>query len=294
MPFPVAVAASPSDWDLDIVWPDPAYDDNLFRAISFGADPFMNPAGNSWDSPAGVNNIPGTNQALGGSGGALITTDTVGTGNGIAWFDAPVAGHEREIGLEGMHIIGSTLNPTIAAGVQWPSPYKASWFSALVSYTAVAGPFPAANYGGLLMVPQNAIGQGWPTQPVGPNNRGGFGITSDGAGQWQYVSYNRAGVALQREAIALPAHVLTDWNLVEWFFRFDRAGFPATMDFYFNGGLIASRNWTGALLENKIGPVNFEYRFVAHSRIDDQGVQMLGPCQLRRGRFNRDGSEIQG
>ena len=135
----------------------------------------------------------------------------------------------------------------IADGAEMGDFFKVWWMRWLMrSPTAAPG-----NHNGVCVYPiNNKNDLGWPTEAVGVRNHGGFGFFGDGAGQWAYQSYDRTGISLLRETVALPAHTLTEWNMCELVLINARPGIPATLEIYFNGVFVGNRNWTGALLED--------------------------------------------
>jgi len=289
MPISTVVPAPSIVFDQELTWPVPAANDTL--SVNLGVP--VNRAlyqGSALIDQSQVDSISRSNAST-GAGTFRLIAGLGGVPQGFPFIrlDSPGAGY-LEQGLEGFAAIGSTNQTTLPPGLVFPSSMRVYHLSVLWRYFPVAGPIPAANYG-FLMVPQNAPTHGWPLELVGAQNRGGFGLVSDGAGQWVYRSFNRAGVGLIRETVALPPHTLDAWHQFEYQILFDRPGLPASMEFWFNGNLVLTRNWQGALLEPKTA-VN-EYNFTPRVRVDDQG-QFCFVMHMKRGRFTRAGLEIQG
>ncbi len=147
--------------------------------------------------------------------------------------------------------VGTGFN--LAAGAEWSTRIRAYWLKFLIQCPDAT----PDGRNGLFMIPRNQDIQAWPGRPFGVQNSGGFGIYGDGAGQWTYGSFDRTGPWSAREIVALPAHVLTEWNQVDIVMISERVGQNAEMQFWFNGVLLLTRNWLGALLEP---PVANEWR----------------------------------
>jgi len=294
MPFESVVPAPAIIYDHQITWPFPYATDTLTAVL--GA-PIHRGLYRGIITDDGItNNQLFVSNAASGSGSFRIVgaLNTVTQSFPCGRLDSPTAGHFREVGAEGLSAIGSTLQTTLPAGAAFPSATRVYQLETLLRYVPIAGATPAANLAGLVIMPQNAPLQGWPTNVVGATNRGGMGIVADGAGQWTYRSFNRAGVALVRETVPLPAHTMDAWNRVLFQFIFDRPGLPATFELWWNGSLVLSRNWGGGLLE-PIGTAGdlHEWNWVPHIRTDDQG-QLAWTFDMKRGRFTAAGLEIQG
>jgi len=141
---------------------------------------------------------------------------------------------------------------------------------------------------------QNIAGVQTPSNLVGPNNAGGFGVAGDGAGQWQYVSYNRLGVNLLFEAVPLPAHDIEAVNCFEWVRVNGRAGFETEWVFRWNGEDVISRNYASGLL-TALDITNSEW---AYCPIVEASGAVAGNwyfnLECAWGRFLPNGVEIQG
>lgn len=229
-----------------------------------------------------------TNNAA--AAGFSYTPDAAG---GPPYFQIGSAGLGRYIaGLDAMNAqVDTGVGRALTAGCQRASVHRYWWLTWWMSSDMVGGP----DYrNGLLLQPgNNANNYRWPDDPVGPNNAGGFGFNGDGAGNWQYVSYDRSGILLQREAIALPAHTVADWNQFEIAIQNAQPGAPASVELLFNGVLIATRNWTGVLLEDYAA---LEWRFLP-TMAGGNAAAAVGDCRFanivcRKGRYTRLGLEL--
>ena len=177
----------------------------------------------------------------------------------------------------------------LAAGAEWSTVRRAYWLKFLIQ-SATAAP-DLRN--GLLLMPRYGVQHAWPGQPLGINNSGGFGIIGDGAGQWQYGSYDRTGPYAVLENVALPAHVLTEWNQVDIVIISERAGLPAEMQFWFNGALQLTRNWVGVDL---VAPVPGEWRWTpmmsGGSIPAGGGESKFHSVECRMGRYDSQGVAV--
>lgn len=192
------------------------------------------------------------------------------------------------IGLDSMRLtcdVGTGF--ALADGAQRTSARRVWWLSWLMQSPDAAPDLR----NGLIVTPANNGGvTRWIDNAA---THGGFGISGDGAGQWRYTSYNRAGPGVLREALALPAHTLAEWNLFELVVIGERFGIPATMDLWFNGTFVANRNWTGALLEPYTANEWYMLPLMGGGSVGAGG----GHCNItdvtcRQGRFTRDGVEV--
>lgn len=175
----------------------------------------------------------------------------------------------------------------LADGAQHQSQRRVWWLEWLMQS-------PTANLperSGLLCIP--AWSDVVPRWIDNPATAGGWGFVGDGAGQWTYRSYNRSGPSVIRESIALPPHTMTLWNKFELVVIGERFGIPATLEIWFNGSLVATRNWTGALLENYQIQ---EWRYVPMMGGGTTGAGGAA-CNFtsmvnRQGRYTRAGVEV--
>jgi len=287
------------DWDQEITFPRPSFDETLPVGAALNDCKYLQTASHV-DVLGQTNGLVDT---IATAGGASVryeshyldpaTTD----GFPAIRLRGLGAGDEAHLGLEGIAAvlpITPTGTPT-AVGASYPSASRVWWLKTLIRMRLDGGANPA-NGAGLLVMPKNAPLHSWPTNIVGGNNHGGFGVVQDGAGNWIYRSFDRTGVALVRESIVLPAHNIDDYNQAEWVMVARRPGFPAYVEFWFNSTLICTRNWGGVLLEPIGGVPLFdisEWHWVPSAHVLNQnGFSFLGV--MRAGRFLRDGTEIQG
>ena len=297
-PMASMVGRSVMDWDQEITFPLPNFDETLSQGIAANDCKYLSSA-NRIDSVNAENGLIASTSATGGGAGRYDSAVGAGVANGLPAYrivgNAP--GDSFRLGLEGLAAVlpVTTLGTVMAAGASYPSASRVWWLKTLIRQRLDGGANPA-NGAGLLVVPSNAAATNWPTLIVGANNRGGFGVVQDGANNWTYRSFDRTGVGLARETIALPAHNIDHYNQAEWVMVAARPGFQAYVEFWFNSTLICTRNWTGALLEPIGGlPVAdvSEWRWVPSAQVTNQNAfSFLGV--MRAGRFLRDGTEIQG
>jgi hypothetical protein len=288
MPQPSIGSPPTQIWDLEVTGPVLRTDDipplalatNLQRAV------ITHNTGRSYSENAGV---IGVATAIGGSGSGTIRADiTPAFGFPFYHLTSPVAGDRRENTFPGF---GGpvVVNPTavLAPGATMPSLMRVLWLSALIRAQNIAS-LNATENAGVVLQPMTNDQRSWPGDPVGVTNRGGMAIVGNGAGQWQHVSFNRAGILLQRYAVALPVHNTENWNLAEWVITGARPGQPATFEFWFNGQLVTTRSWLGADLELPQGQESRWYPCLAS---DDQ-IGISAVFHLRMGRYTKTGIEI--
>ena len=297
-PMASMVGRSSMDWDQEITFPQPNSDDTLPLGVVVNDCKYL-ASGTHQDDRVQFNGLVGSTSATAGGLGRYEAAEGGGVAGGIPIYrlagGAP--GDSYRMGLEGAAAIlpVSPIPIGLAPGASLPSASRVWYLKALIRQRLDGGANPA-NEAGLLVVPSNAAGQNWPTGIVGANNRGGFGFVQDGANNWTYRSFDRTGVGLVRESIALPAHDINLYNQVEWVMVARRPGFQGYVECWFNNTLICTRNWTGALLEPIGGlPVadTMEWRWVPSAQVANQNAFLFFGV-MRRGRFLRDGTEIQG
>ena len=297
---PVAsmVGRSVMDWDQEITFPRPSFDETLPLVFASGDGKYLQ-SSQHVDAVNATNAIVGATSSTAGGGCRYGAAYGVGAADSSPVYqlfgNAP--GDSMRICLDGLAAVlpVTTLGAATASGASYPSASRVWWLKMLVRFYMDGGANPA-NGTGVLVVPSNAMVPNWPTQLVGANNRGGFGLVQDGANNWTYRSFDRTGVGLARETIALPVHDVDDYNLAEWVIVAKRPGFQAYTEFWFNNTLICTRNWTGALLE-PIGGIpaadSHEWKWVPSAQVLNQNGLFLSGV-MRAGRFLRDGTEIQG
>ena len=225
------------------------------------------------------------NQAMGGD------RELVSLAGGPAFLRlwANAAGYSM-LGLDAFSAqidTGTSFN--LAAGAEWSSWTRAYWLKFLIQCPDAT----PDGRNGVFMIPRNNDVPAWPDRNIGVNQSGGFGIYGDGAGQWTYGSFDRTGPWSAREIVALPAHVLTEWNQVDIVMIGERVGQPAEMQFWFNGALQLTRNWLGADLEP---PVANEWRWVpvceAGSVAAINSDIHIGAVECRMGRYDSQGTAV--
>jgi len=292
------VGRSVLDWDLEIYFPQPRTNDDLAVGMALNDTRYVASATQMYDTTS-ERRMLGSNIVV-GTGAGLYVGGVGGAAGGVPQyrFQAGAPGDLCGFGFQGIRAIVPTVPGVVPlpAGASWPSINRVWWLRLLVSYDDLGGG-NAGDGTGVLVMPEDLAQVGWTTELVGAQNRGGFGLTGDGAGQWRYASYDRTGVGLLRENVALPVHTMLDYNLAEWVIVGARPGFNSYVEFWFNNTLILTRNWLGALLEpiGGVGAANpNEWCWVPHARILNQAALFIAAGVMRTGRFLRDGTEIQG
>lgn len=287
MPLPASSSNPAIIWDEKITWPYPRSEDVTPLGPAFPMGRYAWNVGQVIRDDCWTYTYNAINNIAAGGQGLYCAT------GGVPYYQVESVAVGRALhGLEMMQVmpdIGTGF--ALAAGAEHCSSRRVWWLKWLMQSPDVA---PDERNGLLLIPVSNRNNTRWPDDPVGPNNSGGFGFNGNGAGQWQYVSYNRAGVLLQREAVALAAHNLAEWNQFEIVIISERHGIPATAEFYFNGAFLFTRNWGGVLLE----PLQAnEWRYVPVICGGDRGVGAGGhtnftSVECHRGRFTRAGVEV--
>lgn len=287
MPIP-AVASTPAlIWDEKITFPYPLAADVF--PLGLGGVPIGRYAWNTGAvlrnncndlSYQRINSFAAAGYALRADAGGMpyLQVESAGIGRGV-------------IGMDNMSVmLDYGAGFALAPGAEHCSSRRVWWLKWLMQ-SPDAAPGPRC---GLLMIPVNnpALTR-WPDDPVGPNNQGGFGFNGDAAGQWQYVSYNRAGVLLQYEAQTLPAHNLAQWNQFEIVIIGERVGIPAVVEFYFNGAFLFNRPMAGPLIEQLAAN---EFRYCpcigGGNTLVAGGHTNITSMEMHRGRYTRAGVAI--
>lgn len=287
MPLATIVTAPGMTWDYVGYYPYPRTDDTIPMGWAGAQGRYMIGTGNVVrENEYRWSNMATINQSL-GAGNWQVRCPT----GGIPYcsFYGAAAGFQRW-GLDAFSaFLDNGTGFALAAGAEFANVQKVHWTRFLIQ-SPTAAPEPR---NGLLITPTNNGVAAWPDNAPGVNNRGGFGITGDGAGQWQYASYNRAGAFGVREVVALPVHVLTDWNMVDIVMIGERVGQAAEVQFWFNGALILTRNWLGALLEPQAAN---EWRWVPI--IEGGSVAAaafecnIGAICVRKGMYDSQGTAV--
>lgn len=286
MPIPLIVPPSTPQWDYELSYPAPRGNILVPSGVVAGRGDYL-ANGRVWYNTTSLSRSVEL-LATAGGGTTVHSIDFGGANGGFLYVrKAGTAGWQRN-DLNGMRCV-TPVDPavTIAAGASLPSSQRVWILQVLLRWEVVGG--NPGNLSGVIVQPDNNAAQhGWPTEPVGASNRGGFGIVGDGAGNWVHNSYDRTGVALVRYTNVLAAHDITEWNLAEFQIIGNRPGIPATLEVWFNGALVTTRNWTGADLEL---PQAQECRFVPWIGEGPNGTSCFA-MHVRRGRFTRLGVEL--
>lgn len=287
MPFPISTQNPGIVWDHVLTFPYPRYEDTHPQSPGFPLARYGWSVGqvireNSYmySYMSRVNNMAAANYSLrcDTGGPTYFQLTAVAVGRGIVGMDA------MRLQLD----IGTGF--VLANGAEHSSDRRAYWLKWLMQSPDAA---PDVRNGLIFQPANNGNNTQWVDTPVGANNSGGFGFTGDGAGQWQYASYDRTGVALLREAIALPAHNLAEWNQFELVILAERTGIPATVEIWFNQTLIGTRNWTGADLEPYAAQEWYYNPTMAGGSLAvGGGTTNFTDVVCRRGRYTRTGVEI--
>jgi hypothetical protein len=288
MPIPVISQNPGVVWSQVIEWP--ILDDADVIPIGVGGTSpgRFNPSV-GW--PFGqANNAPeefiDTTQAAGGATAGFITSAIAGQGLVYQLLGLAAGSHVQQPLAQMKAYVDQTDGSHMAAGSQKPDIHKAYW----LSWTMRSPTAAPDNDNGVILTPiNNRNNHPWPTNVVGATNTGGVGFVGDGAGQWVFASFNRAGAPLLRTSTVLPAHTLAQFNSFELFITNTRPGLPATLDAWFNGTLVASLNWQGADLEPYAAN---ETNLQATWRGGNGGTVEIAGVVLRRGKYTRAGIEL--
>jgi len=298
-PMASMVGRAVLDWDQEIYFPRPKSSDVLTVGMAVNNARYLQSGYYAGDI-AQTDVMVSVTAAAGGSAvyDPFYAGPLVPGGNPVMRVHGGAPGDSIYVGLGGIAAVLpiTPLGPGIAAGASYPSLSRVWWLKTLINLYPDGGANPA-NEIGLLVVPTNGgIPHSWPTQIPGVNNRGGFGIVQDGAGNWIYRSFDRTAAGLVRESLVLPAHNPNDWNQAEWVMVARRPGFPAYLEFWFNSTLVCTRNWGGGLLEpiggDPVADIR-EWQWMPSTHLLNANVFMFQGV-MRAGRFLRDGTEIQG
>lgn len=283
MAIPIVSQNPTPYWVFDMEFPVPI--DTDVAPLNFGSGAFgrMHWSTGFTAQTTGIwSQVPGTVQASGAAGaninGGQQMFMAMGGANPGDFFRAP-------FGPWQFWPDTGSGDPLAAGSSQ--SPLMKVWWLKFLMRSPHANP---NSFTGVLAMPTNNRNNvGWPLNGVGATNRGGFGFVGDGAGQWQYASFDRSGVGSTFETVALPTHLTTDWNLFELQCVNARPGFPATVTAHFNGALVLTRGWASGLLEDYAAN---EYRFVPVFAGGDQKDGWWKSVVIRKGEFTRDGQKV--
>lgn len=288
MPLPSIVQAPSPEWEIDVMYPSPRGDAvapyGLLTALpeNVGCNRIRDGASNESPTSSAHSSAGGGFSNLVASwGGVNPGVGIYSKGGTITWT--------RDM-LDGLRApIPVNPNNVFATNAELPSALRVWILSCLIRCRP--NPSVGNNLTGVCIAPNiqggNAV---WPTNAVGAANKGGFGVFADGAGQWQFQSYNRAGISLLRTSQALPAHTFDQFNLAEFQIIAARAGFPATLELWWNGVLVGSWNWLGTDLEL---PQGNEWMWCPGVGAGPN-LTMGSMFRMRRGRFTVQGVEVTG
>lgn len=294
MPFSVITQNPDIVWDHYLHWPEPTPSVLLPGPVLAGMYQYQS-LGSRLDLTTQTQPLVTAVATVGAPGGGNTVSAQQAPGVASGWpfvetSAGGAAGTARLIALGGLQTtlaLNTNNNNALAAGGDLFSSLRVWWLRAWIKWVAIAAGDPTQN-AGIVVMPQDAATVGWPGNGVGVTNRGGVGIVGDGAGQWTHRSYNRTGISLARYTEVLPAHVLTEWNQADFLMLSQRPGVDSSFQFWWNGSLVTTRDWTAADLEAQAGN---EWHWIPWSRVDDQGrFQMV--CEMRVGRFLVTGQEV--
>jgi len=290
MPDSVVVGSSFPVHDREVNWPFPSQQAGQSPPAGFNAPDHW-----SFDTqPFRYSNTQvigfGSSNQVAGAGHHGIFSPAIQPGS--LWAQTRCGpGDSRAYGFEGIFCPMTMEAASLAAGVTLPS-FERVYSLKLYLFTEDAATAATTR---LLLVPFINSGGSIPNRPsnlVGVNNTGGFGIAGNGAGQWQYVSYDRSGVNLLREAVALPVHNQAQINCFEAIRINARSGADASWIFRWNGEDFLTRDYTAALLEPPIaGEWGYTPMVEATSAIQQTPNYRIN-CKY--GRFLPTGVEVTG
>lgn len=284
MPTVTIVQGPTVTWDQQMQFPYLRPNDVPPVNIASPMDRYLFSNGNAIQATLGNREFMRMNVSSGGTAFGQV----VGGGPPYMRIGSLAAGDFRIHGTDGAHgqVNTGTLG-AMAAGSELMSSTKGYWMRILMRCTVGT---PGIKSGFLFMPITNAAIWAWPDQIVGAGNRGGFGFVGDAAGQFTYRSYDRTGVALVRETIALPAHTISDWHLAEFFFFSARPGVAASVEILWDGVLVGTRNWLGALLEDYALPTEQYFCGVCGGGANSE--MHFTSMHMRSGAYDRAGVPI--
>lgn len=285
MPIPTIVQNPSQQWDYVSFFPflDPR--DNLPASPALAFQRFLSSRGEYHNSSSRtqfgeigrMNNSAAAGWAFRANAGGppYLQLESAGAGRQILGLDDYFAAVDTGSGI------------VTATGAQLGTYYRNTWLKWLMQCPTGT---PTVRTGILFCPVLQSNNHVWPDLPAGVNNTGGFGFVGDGIGQWRYASYNRVGALVLREAIALPAHNVAEWNSFEIQVINARPGIPATIEAWFNGSLVAVRNWLGADLEDYVAN---EWRFMpvmcGGNPLAAGAAVNITSVECRKGAYTRDG-----
>lgn len=300
--MPVSAVVSPSFpvYDREVIWPNPPLlaPSSLPRNFPVPT-PFQRDTNPTFATVNTTVTIQGANQ-----GGSLhrLNSPNIEPGQPAQAQSKANAAARGAWGFEGLAVTPYIDVSRLPAGWVAPSIERVYWmrFEFQITDPAMTAIGPSTR---LLLVPFNDSAGGIPNSPtnaVGADNTGGFGIHGNAAGtQWEYVSYNRAGINLVRETQPLPAHSIAvgDLNQFDALLINGRPGTPPSWEFYWNSQLVLTRNYLGTLLEPTVG-ANKEWAYAPMLELNALALAfpqvLFYRFWVRWGRFLPNGQEIQG
>lgn len=152
---------------------------------------------------------------------------------------------------------------------------------------------------GLLLTAQ-AGQQTTPIWPIAPavNFFGGFGITGDGAGNWNFDSFGTGVPAPVRESVSLAAAIPDpdDWNTFDFVLISGAGQRAASFELHINGALFLTRGFGASPLLFPLGPSLgvdlFRYSPVMQIGTTTNDFLYAGDWEFRAGRFLPSGREL--
>lgn len=183
----------------------------------------------------------------------------------------------------------------LAPGYQEDEASRVAWFQ--IGNTQSA---PDATWGagtGFFFVPYTgAVLTADSALPGGPSFIGGVGLCGDGAGGWQYASFDGAGALV--DSVPVPPGVLgtvTDWRLFDFIFRASTPTAPGWLTVKVNGTpLVTEQPFDGVDLfaPNALTAQGATYACAQGSRNPGTGTVLYWWLHARFGRFLPDGTEV--
>lgn len=216
----------------------------------------------------------------------------------MGWYQGINCLQMSTVGVAGVHgMSGIVLNPIttpgdLAAGMICPSWQRVQHFTWSMAQTD--GGALDRNAGMLLII--LGVAQSADVWPIAPSAAwvGGFGITADGAGNWNFESFAKdAPPATVIESVSLAANITApeDWNTFDLVLISGTGSRPANMQLLVNGNLILERNWTAAPALSIADP-SFFFTPVVRNATATGDVLYFGNYEFKMGRFLPDGREL--
>jgi len=298
MPIETAIGNTTPEWEVDVAWPS-RYTQTAFSLFTDSV----------WiNGPAFLTGVVGSNLgrtissfAQGGAGAneyaayyaGLYSSGMYTTGAVIvhAYGNIPIVPAVGDGG--GVNIGGLTPEWTRA---QWVRVVLAAYPGAV--FTTATGVAMQLNPGPLA----NSQWAGAGAQP----NQGAFGVYGDGAGGWQFLSYDGTtpGPAVALVTAALPApSVPNGFQTVDFFLTGASGDRTATLDVYVNGALLPGASQLPVNATGAAGSVYFPPTpaggppmYSLTMRVGDLGAAnrlIIGEWRIRCGRYTYDGAELR-